>query len=64
MSFKDEPDTGKINKQVALFAKLCRVFDDLPPSDQFAFVELAEQLLELSTKDREMVFYLVGRIAK
>jgi hypothetical protein len=59
---EDEPDTGKIDARIVLFAKLAHAFDHLPPSDQMRFVELADRIVDMAPACRVLVFEIVQRL--
>jgi hypothetical protein len=64
-SFQDtEADTGKVEQRVVLYARLAQKFDHFTPTDRLAFVELAEQLVDMSAEDRRTVFAVASRLSK
>lgn len=58
----EEPDTGKVDARLVLFAKLAHAFDHLSPSDQMRFVELTDRLVDMAPACRVLVFELVQRL--
>ncbi len=61
---EDEPDTGKIDQRIVLYAKLAQLFDHFSPSDATAFVEHAQAVLDMCPTDRAMIFRLSERLVK
>lgn len=60
----DEPDTGKVDQRLVLFAKLAQLFDHFSPADATAFVEHTQALLYMAPVDRQMILRLAERLVK